>query len=50
MDALGRDKKNIGADLGLILMRGVGQTFKTLVRPDGQFREWVGEYLATRIH
>jgi len=50
MDALGRDKKNIGADLGLILMRGVGQTFKTLVPPDGQFREWVGEYLATRIH
>ncbi|MDP3735445.1 MAG: 3-dehydroquinate synthase [bacterium] len=50
MDALGRDKKNVGSDLGLILMRGVGQTFKTVVRPDRQFREWMGEYFAARIH
>jgi 3-dehydroquinate synthase len=42
--ALSRDKKNTATDLGLILMKGVGQTQKTPVKPDEQFRAWMQEY------
>ena len=44
IEALTRDKKNNGSELGLILMRGIGDTFKIYIQADAKFIGWVGEY------
>jgi 3-dehydroquinate synthetase len=48
-EALKRDKKNRGTELGLILTAGFGQMFKHFVPHDPRFSEWLAEYFASRI-
>jgi 3-dehydroquinate synthase len=48
-EALKRDKKNRGTELGLILTSGFGQMFKRFVPHDRQFSDWLAEYFASRI-
>ena len=45
MNALSKDKKNIGNKLGLILNKGYGKIFKSIIEPDEQFISWISEYL-----
>jgi len=42
--ALGKDKKNIGTKLGLILNKGYGNIFKNVMEAGEQFDEWLFEY------
>ena len=42
--ALSKDKKNIGANLGCILARGLGDMFKMQLPMDDDFREYVKSY------
>ena len=46
---LGKDKKNVGTQLGLILGTRCGDIFKKLVDPDDKFRSWMKEYFTTQI-
>ena len=47
--ALGKDKKNIGRQLGLILNNGYGNVFKKMVDADEQFQCWMEEYFANEL-
>ncbi len=47
--ALGKDKKNIGNNLGLILMKGCGEVFKEMRPMDDEFTNWIIEYFKTEI-
>ncbi len=49
ISALRKDKKNAGNELRLILMDGVGKTYKKAVKPNEQFTAWIKEYLETII-
>jgi 3-dehydroquinate synthase len=49
IDALRKDKKNIGADVRVILTRGFGQMFITSLDVDGEGREWIQEYFAEQV-
>ena len=42
--ALRKDKKNVGAKLGLILNKGYGQIFKDILELNNVFRSWLIEY------
>jgi 3-dehydroquinate synthase len=42
--ALSKDKKNVGAKLGLILNKGYGKIFKDIVDSDNNFKSWIKEY------
>lgn len=42
--ALGRDKKNVGNQLGLILNKGYGKIYKDLVDPGEPFQAWIEDY------
>jgi len=44
IQALGRDKKNVGTQLGLILNKGYGKIFKELVDPREPFNTWIKDY------
>jgi 3-dehydroquinate synthase len=44
LEALSKDKKNVGTQLGLILMKGHGRVFKQLVNKDAQFEGWIEQY------
>lgn len=44
INALSKDKKNVGMQLGLILNKGYGNIFKNLTDSDKTFREWIEEY------
>ncbi len=44
IQALSKDKKNVGNQLGLILNKGYGQIFKQLVDADDRFVETMHEY------
>ena len=44
IQALSKDKKNVGNQLGLILNKGYGQIFKQLVDADSRFVETMHEY------
>ncbi len=47
--AIGRDKKNVGQHISLILMRGPGQVFKHQCANDEVFRSRCREYFATEL-
>lgn len=47
--ALGKDKKNVGGKLGLILNKGYGQVFKQIISPDEQFIFWLKEYFDNEL-
>jgi 3-dehydroquinate synthase len=47
--ALKRDKKNVGSELRLILNQGIGNIFKTGMKPDEQFCSWLEEYFKTQL-
>lgn len=42
--ALSKDKKNVGAKLGLILNKGYGKIFKNVMEADDVFYNWLKEY------
>jgi len=46
LKALGKDKKNIGSKLGLILNKGYGNIFKHVMDSDSQFHSWIMEYFS----
>ena len=45
INALSKDKKNVGNKLGLILNKGYGKIFKCIIDADEQFATWLSEYL-----
>jgi 3-dehydroquinate synthase len=47
--ALKRDKKNVDSELRLILNQGIGNIFKTGMKPDEQFSRWLAEYFKTQL-
>ena len=44
INALRKDKKNVGLKLGLILNKGYGKIFKHLTEPNNEFVSWLDEY------
>ena len=44
INALRKDKKNVGLKLGLILNKGYGNVFKHLTEPNKEFVSWLDEY------
>jgi 3-dehydroquinate synthase len=48
--ALSKDKKNVDAQLGLILNKGYGKIFKDLTALDDTFRSWLKEYFTTQLN
>ena len=44
INALSKDKKNVGNKLGLILNKGYGKIFKSMLEVDEQFLIWLFEY------
>lgn len=48
-DALSKDKKNEGAQVRVILMRGLGQMFKTTLTLDDAMRLFIGEYFINKL-
>jgi 3-dehydroquinate synthase len=48
--ALGKDKKNIGTKLGLILCKGYGKTFKQIVDADNNFYFWIQKYFKDELN
>jgi 3-dehydroquinate synthase len=47
--ALSKDKKNVGAELRLILNKGYGKIFKDARIMDEQFTQWLNEYFTNEI-
>lgn len=47
--ALGKDKKNVGNQLGLILNKGYGQIFKQLVDVDDRFVQIIKQYFDNEL-
>lgn len=47
--ALGKDKKNVGKQLGLILNKGYGHLFKNIMDNDEIFRGWLVEYFENEL-
>lgn len=47
--ALSKDKKNVGTKLGLILNKGYGRIFKTLIMVDDKFTNWLKEYFDNEL-
>jgi len=45
INALSKDKKNVGNKLGLILNKGYGKIFKCIIDADEQFAIWLTDYL-----
>jgi 3-dehydroquinate synthase len=50
ISALRKDKKNVGAEVRVILTRGLGNMFITSLDVDGEGREWLKLYLSTRAY
>lgn len=50
INALSKDKKNVGTKLGLILNKGYGQIFKNVMDSDDQFRFWIKEYFENELN
>jgi len=48
--ALSKDKKNIGAKLGLILNKGYGNIFKNVMDADENFKNWLEEYFKNELN
>ena len=49
LNALRKDKKNIGSEVRVILTRGFGKMFITSLDVDGRAHEWIREYLTDQI-
>ncbi len=49
MEALTKDKKNVGKRLGLILSKGYGKIFKNITENDKTFKDWIREYFANEL-
>lgn len=49
LNALRKDKKNIGSEVRVILTRGFGKMFITTLDIDGKGHEWIREYFANQI-
>lgn len=49
LNAISKDKKNVGKKLGLILNNGYGKIFKSLTDNNEQFRSWMLEYFENEI-
>jgi 3-dehydroquinate synthase len=49
INALSKDKKNVGTKLGLILNKGYGNIFKHVMDADEQFVLWMEEYFQNEI-
>ncbi len=49
LEALRRDKKNVGATLGLILTRGIGRMFKQQVEVSEAFEDWLHDYFENEL-
>lgn len=49
INALSKDKKNVGKKLGLILNKGYGQIFKNVMESDETFRSWMVEYFEKEL-
>jgi len=47
--ALSKDKKNVGAELRLILNRGYGKIFKDALKMDDTFTKWIEEYFNNEL-
>lgn len=45
LEALSKDKKNVGTNLGLILNKGYGNICKKIMEVDEAFISWIQEYL-----
>jgi 3-dehydroquinate synthase len=50
INALRKDKKNIGSQVRVILTRGLGDMFITSLDVEGNGREWLKEYLSTKVY
>lgn len=50
LDALGKDKKNVGSQLGLILTRGVGEMFKRSCELDGELRTLIRAFFEDKLY
>ena len=48
--ALSRDKKNEGAEVKVILTKGLGQMFKTTLRLDAETRQFLSRYFRQRLY
>jgi len=48
--ALSKDKKNVGAKLGLILNKGYGHIFKNVMDADEKFTAWLKEYFEIELN
>jgi len=49
LEAIRRDKKNVGTTLGLILTRGLGRMFKQQVEVTTTFEGWLQEYFEREL-
>lgn len=49
INALTKDKKNIGKQLGLILNKGYGNIFKNITENNDTFKSWIKEYFANEL-
>jgi 3-dehydroquinate synthase len=49
LNALRKDKKNIGSEVRVILTRGLGQMFISSLNIDGQADNWIREYFTNQI-
>ena len=49
MAALRKDKKNVGTKLGLILNKGYGQIFKSVIDADKVFIGWIEDYFFNEL-
>ena len=49
LNALSKDKKNVGSELRVILNGGYGNIFKTEMKNDNQLKDWLMEYFNTQI-
>ena len=49
LDALGKDKKNVGNELRLILCKGYGKVFKAPIKNDERLKIWMVEYFNSEL-
>ena len=50
LNALSKDKKNVGTKLGLILNKGYGKIFKNVMDADDTFKSWIKEYFENELN
>ena len=50
INALRKDKKNVGAEVRVILTRGLGKMFITTLDVDGEALGWIKEYFRDQVY